>query len=142
MAGLSMALPNGVSNAAALREMSQGGCNLVRVIPSSRWDVELVAHLVRNYPREVQSRVRHGAFLIDAELFEQGFFRISAAEASAMDPQQRQLLERGYVALHDAGMSKASLLGSGVAANSAPSRAVLCSPVLAPLARRSFVRAA
>ena len=34
-----------------------------------------------------------------------------------MDPQQRQLLERGYAALHAAGMSKASLLDSGVAAN-------------------------
>jgi acyl transferase domain-containing protein len=48
----------------------------------------------------------------NAELFEHGFFSISAAEASAMDPQQRQLLERGYAALHDAGANKASLLGA------------------------------
>ena len=34
-----------------------------------------------------------------------------------MDPQQRQLLERGYSALHAAGMSKAALLGAVVAVN-------------------------
>ena len=37
------------------------------------------------------------------------------AEAVAMDPQQRQLLERGYSALHGAGMVESSLLGSGAA---------------------------
>merc|ERR1712023_49269 len=31
-----------------------------------------------------------------------------------MDPQQRQLLERGYLALHAAGMPKAALLGAVV----------------------------
>eukprot|EP00966_Prymnesium_polylepis_P111172 2571675-Prymnesium_polylepis.1 len=34
-----------------------------------------------------------------------------------MDPQQRQLLERGYVALHAAGMSRAALMGAVVAVN-------------------------
>jgi acyl transferase domain-containing protein len=61
--------------------------------------------------------VRHGGFLRDAELFEHGFFSMSAAEASAMDPQQRQLLERGYGTFHEAGMAKDSLLGSITAAN-------------------------
>ena len=32
-----------------------------------------------------------------------------------MDPQQRQLLERGYTALHASGMTKGSLLGAVVA---------------------------
>ena len=61
--------------------------------------------------------MRHGGFLRDAELFAHGFFTISAAEAAAMDPQQRQLLERGYSALHMAGCLKASLLGDVVAVN-------------------------
>ena len=68
-------------------------------------------------PPEVASRVRHGAFLCGAELFGEVFFRISAAEASAMDPQQRQLLERGYKALHAAGMTKGSIGGTGIAVN-------------------------
>ena len=32
-----------------------------------------------------------------------------------MDPQQRQLLERGYVALHTSGWSKRSMLGAIIA---------------------------
>jgi polyene macrolide polyketide synthase/pimaricinolide synthase PimS1 len=73
-------------------------------------------HLVGSTP-EVASRVRHGGFLCNAELFEHSFFSISAAEAAAMDPQQRQLLERGYSALHTAGSTKAHLLGTVVAVN-------------------------
>ena len=63
------------------------------------------------FPLEVSSRVRHGGFLRAAELFEHGFFSISAAEATAMDPQQRQLLERGYAALLGARLTRAALLG-------------------------------
>ena len=32
-----------------------------------------------------------------------------------MDPQQRQLLEMGYIALHSAGMPRSELMGSGTA---------------------------
>ena len=66
-------------------------------------------------PPAVASRVRHGGFLCDAQFFEHGFFGISAAEAAAMDPQQRQLLELGYASLHEAGLSKRELLGAAVA---------------------------
>ena len=115
--GLSIVLPEGSSSAMSLRVLSRCSCNLLRVIPLSRWDVEQAAHDLGGTPPEVASRVRHGGFLYDAELFEHGFFSVSAAEAAAMDPQQRQLLERGYKALHAAGHSKASLLGAVVAVN-------------------------
>ena len=74
--------------------------DLLSEIPAERWDMEQAAELVADDPPEVRSRVRHGGFLIGAELFEHTSFSISAAEAAAMDPQQRQLLERGYAALH------------------------------------------
>ena len=89
-AGLSATLPMGVSE---LREMSHCGRDLLCVIPLTRWDVELAALDLVGAAPEVASRVRHSGFLHNAELFEHGFFGISAAEASAMDPQQRQLLE-------------------------------------------------
>jgi acyl transferase domain-containing protein len=117
LSGLSLTLPKGVSSLEALRELSHCGRNLLSVIPLSRWNVERVATLAPGLAPEVYSRVRHGAFLQVAELFEHGFFSISAAEATAMDPQQRQLLERGYAALHVSGKSKADLLGSVVAVN-------------------------
>ena len=97
-----------------LREMSHCGRDLLCVIPLSRWDVEQAALDLVGAPPEVASRVRHGGCLCNAELFEHGFFRISAAEAAAMDPQQRQLLECGYSALHSAGLSKVALLGAVV----------------------------
>ena len=117
VAGVSMALPKGVSSAVAMREMSHCGCNLLSVVPAARWDVELVARSLHDFSADMQGRVRHGAFVCDAALFENSFFSISPAEASAMDPQQRQLLERGYTSLHAAGMSKATLLGSIIAVN-------------------------
>jgi 3-oxoacyl-(acyl-carrier-protein) synthase len=110
--GLSVTLPAGVGSFDALREMIGCGRDLVRQIPATRWDVEQVAQALSDSPPEVASRVRHGAFLQSSELFAHRFFSISAAEASAMDPQQRQLLERGYAALHAAGNTKASLLGA------------------------------
>ena len=115
VAGLSLALPIGVASLTGLRESSHCGRDLLTEIPISRWDVEQAAAELIGSPPEVASRVRHGGFMQDTELFEHGFFSISAAEAAAMDPQQRQLLERGYSALHAAGMSKGSLLGAIVA---------------------------
>ena len=114
VSGVSGTLPAGVSSAYALQFMSHCGCDLLCAIPSARWDVQKLTTGLQSVPLEVASRVRHGAFLCDAELFGHGFFSISAAESAAMDPQQRQLLERGYAALQDAGASRASLLGSVV----------------------------
>ena len=68
VAGVSVVLPAGVSAAEALLRISHCGRNLLCVIPPSRWDVEKAAHDLRGSPPEVASRVRHGAFLRDAEL--------------------------------------------------------------------------
>ena len=116
-AGLGMTLPMGTSSMTVLRKMCHCSCDLLRVIPLSRWGAENLSQDLQSSSREVVSRMRYGSFLHEAELFEHDFFRVSAAEALAMDPQQRQLLERGYMALHAAGMAKATLLGSGVAVN-------------------------
>ena len=107
--GLSAILPWGVSE---LREMSHCGRDLLCVIPLTRWDVEQAALDLVGSPPEVASRVRHGGFLRDAELFEHNFFGISGVEAEAMDPQQRQLIGRAYSSLHAAGLPKPALLGA------------------------------
>ena len=115
--GLSSTLPGGALGPNDLRAFSHCGRDLLRVIPSSRWEVEELAQTIIDFPPEVKGRVQHGGFLNVAELFEHDSFSISAAEAVAMDPQQRQLLECGYAALYRAGSSKATLLGDVVAAN-------------------------
>ena len=114
-AGFSMNLPNGIGDLIALRESSLTGRDLLQYIPATRWDIEEAAAACVGMAPEVASRVRHGGFMENAELFEHVFFGISAAEASAMDPQQRMLLERGYTALHTMGHTKASMLGAVIA---------------------------
>ena len=115
--GSSIAVAMGVMELDALCAMSHSGHDLLCQIPFARWDLDLASAELRLSPSEVSCRVRHGAFLHNSELFVPGFFNISKAEAAAMDPQQRQLLERGYAALHDAGLSKSHLLGAVVAVN-------------------------
>ena len=118
VAGYSVALPKGVTSWTALREMSCCGLNLLREIPSTRWSAQQLApDLHSSSPPEVVNRARHGGFLHCAELFANSCFSVSAGEAAAMDPQQRQLLELGYQALHAAGLSQHVLLGSLVAVN-------------------------
>ena len=57
---------------------------------------------IRDRGDAVRERMRYGAFVHAAQLFDAGSFGVSPAEASAMDPQQRLLLEHGYAALHGA----------------------------------------
>ena len=117
IAALSVSLSAGVARVDELRAASHCGCDLLCEVPLSRWDVAQATLDLRGSPSEVSSRVRHGGFLLGAELFEHSFFSVSLAEASAMDPQQRQLLECGYAALRAAGMDRASLLGATIAVN-------------------------
>ncbi|MEW9534692.1 type I polyketide synthase, partial [Microbispora sp. NPDC049125] len=58
------------------------------------------------------TNAREGGFLHDAAEFDAGFFGISPREATAMDPQQRVLLETAWEALERAGIDPASLRGS------------------------------
>jgi len=84
------------------------GRDAIMQVPGARWDVHAIALL----PEPVASRVRHGGFVCGAELADSAAFGVSAAEAAAMDPCQRLLLERGYTALHDGAWGRAALGGS------------------------------
>ncbi len=55
-----------------------------------------------------------GMFLeaVDPAAFDAGFFNLTRAEATAMDPQQRQLLEVTYEAFENAGLTLQQLHGS------------------------------
>ena len=117
VASVSMCLPGGVSELADLHSMSHGGHDLLSEIPLTRWEMDHVALEAEGVGQQVVSRVRHGAFLRGADLFEAASFSISAAEAAAMDPQQRLLLERGYAALAGAQLSRSALSGREVAVN-------------------------
>ena len=63
----------------------------------------------------VGENVRFGGVLDGAELVDAARFGVTVAEASAMDPQQRMLLESGYAALHAGGLARSALMGADTA---------------------------
>lgn len=95
------------------------GTDLVREVPALRWDHDDYYDPV---PREhygsdgkYKVAVKHGSFMEGVELFDNKFFSISAGEAGGMDPQQRNILETSYAALHKAGYTKKTLMNNYIA---------------------------
>merc|ERR1719487_1966690 len=82
-------------------------------MPLSRWNVEEYYDAERGVPGKMYVRSAH--FIAGVEMFDAAFFGMSALEASATDPQQRLWLEVGFEALHNAGSTKVSLMGSETA---------------------------
>ena len=56
--------------------------------------------------------LRHGGLLARVDLFDNAAFALTKSEAKTMDPQQRMLLEHGYLAFGSVGTTRTDLLGS------------------------------
>ena len=106
--GSSALLPGGVGSLCAVWHVSASGGDVVGTAPAARWDVSAVADVDEALWRQAG----HGGFMLGAELADNAAFAVSPAEAAAMDPCQRLLLERGYAALHAAALGRAALSGS------------------------------
>ena len=103
-------LPHGVKLPHATRSMVSCGHDAISEIPAQRW----VPAALPAMPDTIARRARHGGFVEDIHLFDNRNFRISNAEAVAMDPQHRGVLENGYAALRVDGSDQLTLDGSGV----------------------------
>ncbi|MGC9440836.1 SDR family NAD(P)-dependent oxidoreductase [Streptomyces sp. WG5] len=81
------------------------GAEAVRPVPPERWDTSAQLDPARKIPSVA-------ALLDDIDQFDPGFFGISPREAEDLDPQQRLMLEIGWLTLEHAGVPAAAVRGS------------------------------
>ena len=86
----------------------------IGAVPTERWDASALVHPDQNKSTHGFTYTSAGAWLDATEMFDFAFFGIAKAEAAAMDPKQRLLLEVGYEALHGDGRTKEGLMGEEV----------------------------
>ncbi|WP_436716038.1 type I polyketide synthase [Roseiconus lacunae] len=110
--GLGCRFPGGCDSPDAYWDLLQSGRDAIRMTPADRWSLEKFYCGGRARPGKTQSQ--WGGYVRDIDRFDPDLFRISPREASAMDPQQRMLLETAYRASEDAGISLDHLAGRSV----------------------------
>ncbi|KAJ5375590.1 Acyl transferase/acyl hydrolase/lysophospholipase [Penicillium concentricum] len=109
--GLANRLPGHSTNPSKLWEFLERGGVAENEPPASRWSLK--GHYdASGKPHTVRTPGAMFVEDIDPADFDPGFFNISTADAIAIDPQQRQLLEVVYEAMENAGLSLESLNGA------------------------------
>lgn len=105
--GLACQLPGGINNPESLWNLLKNGGSVIDKLPKGRWQ----------WPKDIDLEGKHqgidwGGFLSQIDMFDAGFFRISAIEAQSIDPQQRILMELAWQTLENAGITANKVAGT------------------------------
>ncbi|MFC4563026.1 SDR family NAD(P)-dependent oxidoreductase [Nocardiopsis mangrovi] len=105
--GMACRLPGATGSPASLWRLLTDGRDAIGEVPRDRWDAARHHDTEPGVPGRVASRA--GGYIDDVGGFDAASFGITAAEATAMDPQQRVLLEVAWEALEHAGLPAGAL---------------------------------
>ncbi|XXF76318.1 SDR family NAD(P)-dependent oxidoreductase [Myxococcaceae bacterium GXIMD 01537] len=109
--GIGCRLPGGIEDTEGFWKVLMEGRECIVDIPEERWDPKKFHDASGRSPGRTYAQ-RAGLLQQDLREFEPGFFGITPREASALDPQQRLMLEVSWEALEDAGLPPSSLAGT------------------------------
>lgn len=111
--GMACRLPGHSNSPKALWDFIARGGIAENRPPASRFNLD--GHFDKHRrPRTMKSP--GGMFMedVDPEVFDGGFFNMSPVDCTAMDPQQRQLLEVTYECLENAGLPLETISGQAI----------------------------
>jgi len=104
--GLSGRYPEAV-DVAAYWENLRAGRDCIVEVPRERWDWR--EYYSEDRSRSGQHYSKWGGFIAGVDEFDPLFFNISPREAKTMDPQERLFLQHAWMAMEDAGYTRAGL---------------------------------
>lgn len=110
--GMSLRFPGGGSSPSTYWAFLNSGASAIRETPRERFDIDAWYCTDPYEPGTTYSRM--AGYVADPFFFDHKFFRISAAEAIEMDPQQRWMLQLTWEALENAGLVPSQLRGKRV----------------------------
>lgn len=108
--GAACRFPGGVDDLPGYWALLREGRDALGPIPAQRWDHAALFDADPDAPGK--SYAAQAGFIEQVDCFDAGFFAIAPAEAAAMDPQHRLLLETAWHALESAALAPGAALGA------------------------------